>query len=172
MNRSLIAAVLGLTFLSTQARAQGPLQRAGQALDQAGRNIRRGVENAITRGEITAQERELLGRVQGRLVWDKGLLGSALRLTVRPDGVVILQGSVVNEAAKAQAVSLAQGTVGVTAVVDELAVVKDVKVIPATPAEVLIPEPIETRVVVPPARVVEPEVKVIVPEGTTVIEKR
>jgi hypothetical protein len=76
---------------------------------------------------------------------------------------VILRGSVANETARKQAVALTQGTLGVTAVVDELAVVKDVRVVPAAPAEVVIPQPVETRVVAPPVRVVAPGVEVDVP---------
>ena len=46
-----------------------------------------------------------------------------------------MRGSVIDEAAKARAVDLVENTVGVTRVVDELAVIKDVKVIrPRPPA--------------------------------------
>ncbi|HEX8200926.1 MAG TPA: BON domain-containing protein [Isosphaeraceae bacterium] len=173
MTRPVSAALLGLTVLATITHAQGPLQRAGQALDNTGRNIRRGVENAVTRSQITAQERELLGRVSQRLTYDKQLAGSALRLTVGSDGAVVLQGSVAAEAARSRAVDLAESTLGVTAVVDELAVVQDVKVIQAAPAQVIVAPAVETRVVAPRARVVVPPgSEVVVPPGTAVIERR
>lgn len=171
MSRVFPIALLCVGLTST-AQAQGPLQRAGQALDNAGRNIRRGVEGAVARGQITAQERDLLGRVQGRLLWDKQLSGSALRLVVGADGAVVLQGSVLDEPAKKRAVDLAQSTLGVTTVIDELAVAKDVKVIQTAPARVVLPQAIETEVVVPRTRVIAPGVEVVVPGGATVIEKR
>ena len=173
MTHRLSAALLATAVLTSAAQAQGPVQRAGQAIDNAGKNIRRGVENAVTRGQITAQERDILGRVSQRLTYDKQMMGSALQLTVRSDGGVVLQGSVVNEAAKARAVDLAQSTVGVTTVVDELALVKDVKVIQSAPAQVIVVQPAETRVVVPPSRVIiPPGSEVVVPAGSRVIEKR
>src|SRR3954452_2316059 len=83
---------------------------------------------------------------------------------------------------KARAVDLVQNTIGVTSVVDELAVMKDVKVIqakPAVPGEVItvappVLVPAETRVIISPSRtvVVPPGTEVVVPKGTTVIEKR
>ncbi len=172
MFRRLSAALFVAAALTTSGQAQGPVQRAGQAIDNAGKNIRRGVENAVVRGQISAQERDILGRVSQRLTYDKQMVGSALQLTVRPDGAVVLQGSVANESAKVRAVDLAQSTLGVTAVIDELALVKDVKVIQAAPAQVIVLPPVETRIVVPPGRVVVPPgTEVIVPPGTRVIEK-
>ena len=102
------------------------------------------------------------------------MAGSALQLTVGANGAVVLQGSVADEAAKDRAVDLAESTLGVTAVVDELAVVKkDVKVIQAAPAQVIVAPPVETRVVAPRARViVPPGSEVVVPPGTQVIERR
>ena len=50
----------------------------------------------------------------------------------------ILRGSVASKAIKARAVDLVQNTIGVTSVVDELAVIKDAKVIQAKPAGYLV----------------------------------
>ena len=55
-------------------------------------------------------------------------------IEVRPSGTVVLQGSVLNEAVKHRAVDIVENTIGVTSVVNELAVVKEVKVIKAKPA--------------------------------------
>jgi hyperosmotically inducible periplasmic protein len=152
MIRHFSAALLAVVVLGPVTHAQGPVQRAGQALDNAGKNIRRGVENGVARGQITAQERELLSRVTDRIKWDKQLVSSTLQLVVQADGTVNVRGSVVDEAAKARAVDLVENTVGVTRVVDELAVMKDVKVIQAKPARVI--ETVPTRVVEPPKRVI------------------
>jgi hyperosmotically inducible protein len=184
MFRHFMAAFLVILVGSVPAaRAQGPIERVGQALDNAGRNIRRGVENAVARGQISAAEQELIERVLFRIRWDKQLSGSVLQLEVPAYGAVILRGSVASKEIKARAVDLVQNTIGVTSVVDELAVLKDAKVIQARPAEVVpgqvveapaVLVPAETRVIIPPSRtvVVPPGTEVVVPKGTTVIEKR
>ena len=162
MARNLSAALLAFVLIGPASHAyQGPLQRAGQALDNAGRNIRRGVENGVAHGQITAQERELLARVTQRIRWDKQLVSSTLQLVVQADGTVHLRGSVIDEAAEARAVDLAESTVGVTRVVDELAVIQDVKVIETPPA----------RVIEPPKRVitVPAESKIVVPAESKII---
>lgn len=166
MRRSFSAALLVACFASL-VQAQGPIQRAGQALDNAGKNIRRNVEGAVARGQLSAQERDLLNRVSQRLSFDKQLVNSVLQLTVRADGSVVLQGSIPDLAAKSRAVDLAQSTLGVTSVVDELAVVKSVTIIEAVPARVIVPGVIESRTIVTPVRVVEP----VVPVETKVIVK-
>jgi hyperosmotically inducible periplasmic protein len=135
MIRATFAAFLSLALISSAARAQdGPLNRVGRALDQTGKNIRSTVETEVARGQISAQERDVLNRVGKRIDWDKKMAGSTLRLEVQPGGVVILQGSVPSEAVKLRAVDLVESTTGVTSVVDQLAVVKTVKVIDARPA--------------------------------------
>ncbi len=155
MARTLAASLLTVSLLASSAFAQdGPLRRAGQALDNAGKNIRSRVETEIARGQITAQEREVLGRVSRRIEWDKRFVGSTIQLESRAGGVVVIRGSVLNDAAKLQAVEVVENTIGVTSVVDELAVVKAVKVIKAKPEveviELTPPVPSETKVIVKP----------------------
>jgi hypothetical protein len=135
MSRTLSAAVVAVALVSSVVFAQdGPLRRAGQALDNAGRNIRYRVETEIARGQAAVQDREVLNRVARRIEWDKQFLGSTMRIEVRPGGTVVLQGSVLNDAVKRRAVDMVQNTIGVSSVIDELAVVKEVKVINAKPA--------------------------------------
>jgi hyperosmotically inducible periplasmic protein len=164
MYRSFSAFVVAGAVVSSAAFAQdGPLQRAGQALDNAGKNIRYRVESEIARGQLTAQEQEVLRRVIRRIEWDKQFIGSTLQIEAQPAGAVVLRGSVRSEAVKLRAVDLVENTVGVTSVVDELAVVKEVKVIKAGPA---------ARVIeVTPPVVVPAETKVVVPAETKVIVK-
>jgi hypothetical protein len=178
-----LAVFAGLVLVPA-SRAQGPIERVGQALDNAGRNIRRTVENAVARGQISAAEQDLIERVLMRIRWDKPLVGSVLQLEVPSYGAVVLRGTVASKAIKERAVDLVQNTIGVTSVVDELVVAKDAKVIQAVPApapgpgRVVAVEPVlvpaETRVIIPPSRtvVVPPGTEVVVPRGTTVIEKR
>jgi hypothetical protein len=155
MHRSLAASLVASSLVVTAAFAQdGPIRRAGQALDRAGKNIRARVETEVARGQAAVAERELLGRVSRRIEWDKQLVGSTIQMEVQPGGAVILRGSVLNEKVKARAVDLVENTVGVTRVVDELAVVKEVKVIEARPAARVIgvtpPATVETEVIVKP----------------------
>ncbi len=172
MIRTLSASLLALTLMSTTTYAQdGPLNRAGRALDNAGRNIRSRVENEVARGQVNAQERELVYRVVRRIEWDKLLVNSALQMEAQPGGVIVLRGSVMSDAAKKRTVDLVENTIGVTKVVDELAVAKDVKVIEAAPARVIV-APVETRVVAPGVQVIVPgPAPVVAPAETKVIVK-
>ena len=172
MTRALPAAVLTLALISPAAAQDGPLRRAGRALDNAGKSIRNRVETEVARGQITAQERELLAHVSQRLTFDKQLVNSVLQLAVRADGAVILRGSIPDEVARTRAVDLAQSTLGVTAVVDELAVARDAKVIEVVPARVIVPAVVESKVIVAPSPViVAPGTEAVVPAETKVIVK-
>lgn len=127
----LFALTLG-TLTAAPAIAQlGVAERAGEALDNAGRNIRRGVETAIERGRAPIVDRQLLTRVFGRIQWDKTLAGSTLDLEVRDEGTVFLRGAVATPEAKDRAVLLAKDTIGVTQVVDELTILPPARVIPS-----------------------------------------
>jgi hypothetical protein len=60
------------------------------------------------------------GRVYARLHWDKTLTGSQIDVNAQEGGVIVLRGTVPNEAAKQRALELARDTVGVSRVTDEL----------------------------------------------------
>ncbi len=163
MTRALTASAFALALVAAPAFAQdGPLRRAGRALDQAGKDIRSGIETDAARGQVTAQERDILHRVGKRIDWDKQMSGSTLRLEVRPGGVVILQGSVPSAAARRRAVDLVENTTGVTSVLDQLAIAETTRVILA-PATV-----VETRTSTP---VIEVERPIVVAPATRVIVK-
>ena len=154
MFRPAFAASFSLALIVSTASAQdGPLSKVGRALDRTGKNIRSSVETEVARGQISAQERDVLNRVGKRIDWDKKMAGSTLRLEVQPGGVVVLQGSVPSEAAKLRAVDLVESTTGVTSVVDQLAVVKSVRVIDARPANPRV-EPPAPIVTTPSAEVI------------------
>lgn len=139
MTRFITASLLTLTFAASAVLAQdGPLRRAGQALDRTGKNIRARVETEVARGEIAVQEREILSRVSRRIAWDRRFVGSTIQIESRAGGVIVLRGSVLTPDVKLRAVEQAANTIGVTSVVDELGVVKGVKVIKAKPPETVI----------------------------------
>ncbi len=150
------AACLTLTLMAATASAQeGILSRAGQALDNAGRNIRNAVDTEVARGQIDAEGREVLARVMRRVEWDKQLVGSTIQFVVQPGRAVTVRGSVLSPALKLRAVDLVSNTIGVNTVVDELAVVKEVKVIKVQPTVRVIettatPVTTETKVIIKP----------------------
>ena len=150
-------ASLVATAITSAAFAQGPIERAGRALDNAGRAIRYNVESAVARGNVSTQERQLINHVSQRLNLDRRLVGSALQIVVEPGGVVQLRGSVADEAVKSLAVELVQNTIGVTSVVDALAVVKETRVIETAPVERVVPAPTEA-IVVPAEKPVQKKV--------------
>jgi hyperosmotically inducible periplasmic protein len=155
MARSVALSLMTLAIMVCAASAQdGILGRAGQALDNAGRNIRNAVDAEVARGQIDAVEREVLARVMRRVEWDKQLVGSTILFQVQPGRAVVLRGSVLSPSMKLRAVELVSNTIGVTTIVDELAVVKDVKIINAKPTvrviETTAPVTTETKIIVKP----------------------
>lgn len=113
--------------------------KAGEKIDELGRAIRRGFENAedavrdginktggtvregFTKTRESVQGMGVLSRVYGRLHWEKSLHASAIYVKAEA-GAVTLRGSVPDQAAKAKAVDLTKDTVGVTHVIDQLKV--------------------------------------------------
>lgn len=116
----------------------GAIERAGEKLDEAGRSLRQGLERGFNRTKAAVRETfeatqakvndmSIEARVYGRLHWDKHLETSTFDLASEAQGIVTLRGSVPSAEAKKHAVNLAADTVGVTRVIDQLAVL--------TPAE-------------------------------------
>jgi hyperosmotically inducible protein len=141
-----LMALTGALVYSTACVAwfqQGVGERAGQAIDDAGRGIRRGVQTAFPRARAMVHEQELISRVYSRVHWDRTLVGAAIDLEVLADGTAILRGVVPDAAAKQRATVLTRDTVGVTRVNDELTVAVPVavpvRVIEAAPAPVVLP---------------------------------
>jgi hyperosmotically inducible periplasmic protein len=118
------AATLTLTFLTftLPSHAQGLAERAGEALDNAGRTVRNTVENAVAQTKAAAYEQDLLSRVYGRIHWDKYLASSTLEIQTQADGTVILRGATADKVRKERAVALARDTVGITRVIDEITI--------------------------------------------------
>ncbi len=130
--------LLGLTLLAwpltgtaqePPAAQSGPGEKAGNVLDAAGRRIKRGfqeaetaVQNGWDRTKAAVNNMGIESRIYGRLHWDKALTDAPIQLETQAGGVVILRGSVADAAAKLKAQTLASETVGVTRVVNELAV--------------------------------------------------
>ncbi len=124
-----LSAVLGFGVgVGRAQQEQPPAKKAGEKFDEATQAIKKGLQSARdTVREQFAKARESIhnmsieSRVYGRLHWDKALSSSTLNLTVE-GGVVTLRGSVPDAKAKHKAVDLAMDTVGVTKVIDQLAI--------------------------------------------------
>lgn len=112
-----------------QGSAEKVGEKVGRTLDRAVGDVKRGAQKVgegVREGFDKARDKVdgmgIESRVYGRLHWDKALTRATLTLEMREPGVVVLKGSVPDEAARAKALSLARDTVGVTGVVDELGV--------------------------------------------------
>ncbi|WP_165073182.1 BON domain-containing protein [Paludisphaera rhizosphaerae] len=111
----------------------GPIERAGASLDEAGRSLRQGLERGFNRTREAVRESfertrdkvndmSIEARVYGRLHWDKMLESSTFDISSEGPGILTIRGSVPSAEARKHAVDLAADTVGVTRVVDQLAV--------------------------------------------------
>ncbi len=128
---NMIVPTLALMILAFAApgQAQETGKRVGEKLDQVGRDLRGGLNKAgqeakerFASAKTSVQNMGVESRVYGRLHWDKALNDATIELSTSQNGVVTLNGSVANAKAKAKAVELAQETVGVTEVVDQLGI--------------------------------------------------
>jgi osmotically-inducible protein OsmY len=122
-----LAMALG-TGLGWAQQDQGSGQRPGDKLDEAGRSIKKGLQDArdairdqFARAREAVHNMNIESRVYGRLHWDKALSTSTLDLDVK-NGVVTIRGTVPDTKARLKAVELAGDTEGITRVIDQLTV--------------------------------------------------
>ena len=131
------AALLGLAVVGwSHGRAQQAAppqsgaarvgQQAGAGVDSAINRIEQGAAAAeagvqqgfaAVRAKVNNMGTE--GRVYGRLRWDKALAGATLNVQA-VGATITLTGTVPDQAARTKAITLAQDTVGVTKVIDQL----------------------------------------------------
>jgi hyperosmotically inducible protein len=135
-DRVAVAALLTTAALLTyRAEAQEPDQppstgrRIGERLDDAAAALRRdagragdAIRDEFHKVKASVNAMGIEGRVYGRVRWDKALDGATIDVSAARDGAVTLTGTVADAAAKAKAVRLATETMGVSRVVDQLAV--------------------------------------------------
>jgi osmotically-inducible protein OsmY len=138
---ALVLATLVGVGICLARQEQGPGEKAGGRLDQAGRSIRKGLEEAgdairgqFSRARDAVHNMGVASRVYGRLHWDKLLTSSTLDLDVK-NGVATLRGSVPSAKAKERALELTRETVGVTRVIDQLAIEPPPQNVPATSSD-------------------------------------
>jgi len=105
-----------------QRTEEGTGEQIGEKIDQGVRRIGEQLRHGWHEVRKGVDKLSVQGRVYGRLHWDKALEHATLEIQMRDATVVVLKGSVPDLAAKGKAVVLAQDTVGVSDVVDELAI--------------------------------------------------
>ena len=115
----LVAGVLGCSGQDADRLARVGRTAAAKAEDLTG-----GARSRLTGGWQALRgywaESTPDSRVATRLHWDKGLAGAAIRVSSPGSGRVRLQGSVADLSQRRRAVELAQSTLGVEEVLDEL----------------------------------------------------
>jgi len=117
------------TCVAQDPPSKGTGKRIGEALDGAVQGIEKGarrtgetIRDQFARARTSVHNMGVSSRVYSRLHWDKALNTSQIDLEVKEDGVTTLRGAVVDAKAKARALELAQDTVGVSRVVDQLTI--------------------------------------------------
>ena len=121
---ALLAIVTTTTLPSLRAQ-DGIGERIGQSLDQGLNRLQGELREGWASLKQTVDRLGIEGRVYSRLRWDKEVATSTIDLDATDGGVVTLRGQVRNAAAKQKAVQLAQDTVGVNRVIDELSVLSE-----------------------------------------------
>jgi hypothetical protein len=125
--RKLLAGAVVVGILSGATLLQAPAQegvgeRIGEKVDRGIKQLGRELRDEWAELKTSVERMGVHGRVYSRLRWDKEVQGASIDLEVTEKGVVSLKGEVPSSVAKQKAVRLAQDTVGVTQVVDELAI--------------------------------------------------
>ena len=111
-----------LPTASTAVAQPGIGERIGQGLDQGLSRLGDELQEGWQSLRQGVDKMGVQARVYSRLHWDKQLAGSELDVEVAEGGVITLRGRVADTAAKEKAIELAQDTIGVTRVMDGLAV--------------------------------------------------
>ncbi len=111
-----------LTSVSAVQAQQGVGERLGQQLDKGINRLSNELREGWTSLRQTVDRMGVQGRVYSRLRWDKQIDTSEIDIESQDGGIVVLRGKVHSTKAKDKAVSLANDTVGVERVVDELTI--------------------------------------------------
>jgi hyperosmotically inducible protein len=91
------------------------IKKGAASAEEAVRDQYLRAKSAVTKMGIEA-------RVYARIHWEKGLATSKVDLASPTEGVIALNGTVVDDRARAKAVELTRDTIGVTQVIDNLTV--------------------------------------------------
>jgi hyperosmotically inducible periplasmic protein len=101
---------------------QGTGEKLGQRIDRGMQQLSDRLQKGWAEIRKSVDELTIQGRVYGRLHWDKALTDAAIDIQIQNDDTIVLSGSVPAEVARLKAAALAQDTIGVTNVINQLAV--------------------------------------------------
>lgn len=101
---------------------QGIGERIGEQLDRGVDRLSSELREGWASLRKSIDRMGVQGRVYSRLRWDKQIATSKIDVDVRDEDIVVLRGRASNAAAKRKATQLAEDTVGVSRVIDELTV--------------------------------------------------
>jgi osmotically-inducible protein OsmY len=96
------------------AAAKDTLQQAARTLGKALTKVKQGLDDA-----------ELAGKVYVRILWDQHLQEAKVSVDAKPGGIVTVRGKVPSRTIRRGVLDLAESTVGVTQVLDEIEVDPD-----------------------------------------------
>lgn len=119
---------LGENASEGAGKIQGTLRQAAQSLGKTLVKVRQSLDDA-----------ELAGKVYARVLWDQQLQEAKVSVDAKPGGIVTMRGKVLSRSDRRRVIELAETTVGVTEVKDELEVDPDLAAKPKTDEEELQP---------------------------------
>ena len=127
--RTLLAIAVSVCLISAIPLMQAPAQQGlgeqlGERLDQGVKRLRSELSEEWADIRQSVERLGVQGRVFSRLRWDKEIQTAKIDIEVRDTEVVVLRGTVPSAAVQQKAVKLAQDTVGVQEVVNELSVAR------------------------------------------------
>lgn len=102
---------LGDTSAENLGKASETLKHVAQSLGKGLSKVRQGLDDA-----------ELTGKVYVRILWDKDLQESKVSISTRPGGIVTIRGTVESRTVRRRILELAESTVGVEEVDDQMEV--------------------------------------------------
>lgn len=105
-----------------QETQEGPAESIGEQIDRGLEQIGEKLKRTWADARRSVDELGMRGRVYARLRWDKALADQKIDIQVQKNDIVVLTGIVPDETARDKAVKLAQDTVGVREVMDQLQV--------------------------------------------------
>jgi hypothetical protein len=114
---------LAMSCLMPELHAQeGRAERVGEQIDRGLEQLGEKLKSTWADIRKSVDELSVRGRVYGRIRWDKALADQTIDIQAQEKDVVILSGVVPTEALRSRAVQLANETVGVRQVVDQMQV--------------------------------------------------
>jgi osmotically-inducible protein OsmY len=111
-----------LPSLASTAHGQGVGEKLGEKIDRGVERLGSELRQGWAEIRRAADRMGVQARVYARLHWDKTIQPASIDIAVENSNTVVLKGSVPTNAAKTKARQLAQDTVGVSEVIDDLAI--------------------------------------------------